>query len=252
MSPVKRFLLWTAAAYAAIAIFTFAAFGPPRLSAAYLEAHGDDHDRYLETILSDEYVLHMQSPRRHPADEALAADIAFVSEYRNRPEFRRADFRRSMSQFLFDALNAGVVVVLAVRFGRQPLLSFLDRQIAELRNRLQWAEEAAKEAEAQKRAAQERLSHLDEERMRIARQTHELIVNTREAIQAATEQNVAQIESEAEERIHVEQLEAAKRMKQELVDRAIERLKERYERERSEATVGERVEAFVSDLERRP
>ncbi len=229
MNPVKRFFLYLAAAYVVLSALIMIGFGPPRLSGAYLDEYEADHDRYVEIIYSEEYKRHMQNPVRHPADEELQADIEFVREYEARPEFQRANFRRRMSQFLFEVLNAGVIVVVAVRFGTRPLLSFLDERIGDLRKRIAWADEARKEAEKQKQTAQDKLDQLDDVRRNITQKTHDVIEQEQEAIEEATEQNIARIDAEAEERMRVEELQAAQQVKAELIDKAAEELKERYQ-----------------------
>lgn len=250
MSPVKRFFLKLLAVYLVVAVLVLVVVGPPQLSGDYLEEYQADHDRYLEIIHSPEYKKHVQNPELHPAEGALAEDLAFVEEYEARPEFQAAAWRRDISVFLFECLNAGALLAIAIRFGRKPLLEFLDQQVADARKRLEWAQENRRKAEERKKQAQQQLDTLDQRRREITAHTQTVIQQERERIRNATEENLAQIETETNERIRVEELRTTLRIKRELVEQAVGELRERYAAERSEETLAQLVEDFARSLER--
>ena len=250
MSPAKRFFLGLLAVYILLAVLILAGVGPPQLSGAYLEEYQADHDRYLEIIHSPAYKMHVQNPERHPAEGALAEDVAFVEEYEARPEFQSAARQRDVSVFLFECLNAGALLAIAVRFGRKPLLEFLDQQVTDARKRLEWAQENRRKAEERKKKAQKHLDALDQRRREITAHTQTVIHQERDQIRKATEQNLAQIEAETNERVHVEELRTTLRIRRELVEQAVAELRERYAAERSDETLAQLVEDFASRLER--
>jgi len=250
LSPVKRFLLGLLGVYLVVAVLILGVVGPPQLSGEYLEEYQADHDRYLEIIHSPEYKRHIQNPELHPAEGELAEDVAFVEEYEARPEFQAASRRRDISIFLFEVLNAGALLAIAIRFGRKPLLEFLDQQVADARKRLEWARENRRKAEERKKQAQEQLEGLEERRREITAHTQTVIEQERERIRNATEQNLAQIENETNERIRVEELRTTLRIKRELVEQAVAELRERYAAERSEETLAQLVDDFARHLER--
>lgn len=258
MTPTKRFLL----GFFAVAIAGWLAgvwlYGPPGMSREYLERFEHEHEHYIEVLKSDIYKRwaerpHLHGPETHadPHDaHFLQEAIAFVERYEARPEFHAERERIHKYELFFEFFNPLLVVVLAWRFGRKPLLAFLDGQIAAVRARIEEAENARNAAEARLDAAARQMAALaaeqaaleEETKARIARE----IAEAEEANRASTEA----MERELEDRKLGERLAAERRLKTELVDAAIAQLSKDLTENPDPAAQRRLVGAFLGELER--
>lgn len=249
MTPAKRFLLIFFALYLVGAIAIIVLYGPPRYSQAYMGQYEDEHQRYLEITKSEAYKLHRERPALHPAEGKLAEDIAFVEEYESREVFQQEKQRVFIFNLLFDIYNAAATVIIAVRFGKEPFLNFVDERIDDIRRRIKQSEDVRARAAKQKAAAEAKLQGLAEEKQRIEAQMDEAIQTEKDNIAALTEQNLKLIAQETEERKQREARQAAMQMKAEIVTRSVDRLSERLQKELTEADQAALVEQFVTRLE---
>ena len=249
MTPAKRFLRVFLAVYVVVALALIILCGPPEYSAAYMNEFRDEHQRYLEITKSDAYKLHDQRPHLHPAEGRFAEDVAFVREYESREQFQQERRRIFVYNLLFDVLHAGALVVLAVRFGKQPLLNFLDERIEDVRRRIKRSEEARTRAASEKAQAEAKLKGLEDEKRRLERQTAESIQQEKEAIAALTAENLELLALETEERRQREARQAAMKLKAEIVERSVSLLTERLRTELTESDQAALLEQFVERLE---
>lgn len=249
MTPTKRFLLVFLAVYVVVAVTLIVLLGPPDYSSAYMDEFRDAHQRYLEIIKSDEYKLHQERPHLHPAEGRFADDMEFVHEYESRERFQDEQRRMFAYNLLFDLLNAGAVVALAVRFGKQPLLGFLDDKIDDVRRRIRRSEEVRARAAKAKAQAEAKLKGIEDDKRRIEHQTAESLQQEKQAIAALTAENLDLIAVETEERKQREARQAAMQMKAEIVERSVSLLAERLRSELTESDQAVLLEQFVGRLE---
>jgi len=280
VTPAKRFLWIFLGVYALAVVVGFVLLGSPNLSRAFLETGTNKtrYDRYIEIVKSDDYKLYRElagsapSPQEqdrcieaavtmvHRPDEekahelaaALADNIRFVREFEADPLYRKEARRRDLRALYFDVLNFAAVVAIAWRFGRKPLLAFLDQRIDDVRMRIQRAEEARAAAAQRQAEAARKLDALEADKARIAEQTQQLLEREVAEIREMEREGLAQIEEEIEERKRLELRRAAMELKRELVVKAIGLVADRY---RDSATAEERavlVDEFIRGLETSP
>jgi len=239
MNPVKKFLLQLLGGYLLIAVPLAIFLGPPGFSSAFLDEYQDDLDHYYEVIKSTEYKHWQQRPHLVEADperytDAFAGDVAFVQEFGSSAAYLNEMRRRDLLRILFNFLNAGVGVTLIVRFGRKPLMDFLDKQVAEVRNQLESAEQARKEAQAARGAAEMKMGSLAAETEGMAEQAHAAAQEAVSALEAETAELMAAIEIELAMRKKMEVQRAAMGLKAELVEEAGRRVEQRLAEESGE------------------
>jgi len=249
VNPTVRWLAGYFVAYAAVAVTVNVFFGPPGYSNEYLDEYKEQHDRYLSITKSKEYKLWEENPDANPPDEGLAEDIEFVQQYEARGEFAAEQRRRTIYETILDFFNVFMIVLLAYRFGKAPLLNFLDGKIEEIRGRIEEAERARETALTHKAEAESKLANLDHVKARIERETEGRIALETRRIHESTEHNLSILEKEKEDRLRHEELLARQAVKAELVDRAIEEITKGYENTRSKESERHLMERFVLELE---
>lgn len=251
MSSVKRFLIACAVIYMVLAILINITLGPPGLSGDYLDEFKPDHERYLYITKGDDYKLWAENPELHPPNEKLSdADIEFVSDYEDGDAYQAEVTRRWRYQAIFDFLTFTMIIILGVRFGKAPVLAFLDARVDEVRRRIQRAEDASAAAVKRKGDAQTKLDGLDQERTDTGDATQRRIELERARIEESTAQALALLERETEDRRHQEELKAQGLMKRELVDEAIEIISERYKAERTKEQESVIIDQLMQQLEK--
>ena len=251
MSPAKRFLLIFFVVYMAGSIVWAVLFGPPGFSSDYLAQNKTDHEHYLEITKSDWYKLYKERPHLHPpGNERQERQAAFVDAYSSRPEFLKESRRAAAFHNFFEFYNAMAVVVLAVRFGKKPLLAFVDQQIGDVRAKLDKARTAREAAEGRRREAQVKIDGLETEKAQIEAQAAQVIEEDAKSIGEAREHILAQIDAETEERKKLEERHAAMRLKEELVEQAVAELSERLKASPPPRLQSAMLEHFVGGLEK--
>jgi F0F1-type ATP synthase membrane subunit b/b' len=251
MKSAKWFLLAFFVVYMAGAIAWAAFFGPPGLSPEYLERNKADHEQYLDVTKSDWYKLYCERPLLHPPEnERQKRQAAFVSAYIARPDFIEESRRAAIFHNFFEFYNAIAVVVIAVRFGKKPLLAFVDQQISDVRARMAKARTAREASETRRGAAQAKADGLAAEKTQIDEQAAQVIAEDARAIEEAREHILAQIDEETEERKRLEKRHAAMRLKEELVDQAIADLTDRLKASPVPDLQSAMLEQFVRGLEK--
>lgn len=253
MNPVKKFLLQLLAVYLVIALPIAFMFGPPGFSGDFLEEYQNDLDHYYEVVKSDQYKRWSQRPHIVESDplaytDAFAADVAFVQDFEDNAAFVGEMRRRDTFRILFNILNVGVAVALILRFGRKPLLDFLDKQVAEVRDRLDEAERARKEAKAARSEADIKMGSLAAETEVMAEQAHATAQETVSALEQETAQLMAAIDEELELRKRIEVQRAAMLLKAELVEAAGNALEKRLAEESAGENQRELITQFLDGL----
>ena len=256
MSPAKRFLLILGAVSLVVWIGANLLLGPPGLSRQYLGQYKKEHERYIEVTKSLPYKLYTERPHLHGpgspgAPENLAQNIVFVEQYEANPAFQAEQRRIGVYGLFFDFFNAGLVIVILVRFVRKPVLNFLDEKVAEVRDRIESAAQAREAAEERRRRADHQLAHLDDDRERIAEETARRLEHEMAALKRANERSLALLWRELADRKHQEIVAAKQQVKRELVNETIQRLVERYRAEQSPEREADLIDQFVRDLEAR-
>jgi F0F1-type ATP synthase membrane subunit b/b' len=261
VSNTKRFLLIFFGAALVVWLGINFTLGPPGLSSAYLygeDGEGGfkaDHDHYLDIIKSGAYKLyeqrpHLNGPGQPGVSEDLAENIEFVEHYKAREAFQAEEHRRALYDILFDFFNAALVVVLAVYFGRKPLLKFLDEKIADLREKMEALAEARKDAEARRHGAEDKLARLSGEEQQIAAATEERLAKEMAELDEANQRGLEIMQRELEDRKRDEEKAAAMRVKEELVNQAIAKLIDDYKAKDSAEQQARLVEEFSCDVEK--
>jgi len=250
MSPTKRYLLKYAIVYIIFASAGLYFLGPPGLSAAYMKKHDLDHERYLEVVKSEPYILYKENPELHPLPEHLAKEETFVEQYESNPQYKAEEWRLMWFGLYFETFNALALIILAVHFSKKPLLAFLDDKRAEIRTRIDTAEKARLDAETQRLEAEKQVAKLDEERQAIASQGNDLVTKVAQDMNAETETILRQIDKEVEDRKHMEEQRARMQMKSDIVTRAMESLERQLLEEASEERLTALLQEFAQELER--
>ena len=251
MKSAKRFLGVLLLAYVVIGMGALAVLGGPGLSKPYREQHGRDHEHYLEIIKSDAYKLHQQAPKAHPADAQLQERLDFVEAYENRPEFQTEERRLARRDLFFDLLNVLTVAMIAVRFGRKPLLGFLDQQIEKVQGRIAKAKEDRETAARRRAEAEARLQAIEQDAAHIAEQAEQLAGQETQAIQDGTGLQLTQIDHETEQRKELEERRAAATVRRELVEQSIALVEQRLRAEGTGLREDALLNQFVRGLEGR-
>ena len=231
MSPIKKFLLQLLAAYLIIALPIAFMFGPPGFSGEFLETSQNELDHYFEVVKSNEYKRWSQRPHLVEADpaiytEAFAADLAFVRDFEGSEAFRAEARRRAIFEFLFQVLNASTGVFLIVHFGRKPLMEFLEKQVALVRERIETAERARNEAKSARSAAEMQMGSLAAESEVLAEQAHAAAQDAVGMLDAETASLMESIEQELALRKKIEVQRAAMLLKAQLVEEAGKKVEE--------------------------
>jgi len=256
MTPGKRFLL----ILFAVAMIGWAAgnylMGPPGFTSEYREANKHDHERYLQITKSDPYKRYAERPHLHGPDApdappTLAAEIAFVAEYTGRADYQAERRRQQWYELYFDFFNSGLVVALALYFGRRPLLGYIDGQIQAIRDRIDKAAHMRHEAEALTRTVQEQVRALPDEEHRIALETERRIEKELSELAEANHYSLGLMERELVDRKEQQWLNAKRRMQREMVLQAVDGLKEQFAEAQPDAFHDDLVDEFADFLEQR-
>lgn len=262
-----RFFAIFFAVYMVIAIAVNVLWGPPGMSADYLDKYEAEHERYIQIKKSEGYARYRQrsdmnliakayedNPGLEPPLAELPAAVAFMEKYTAQPGFQAEMHRRFIYDTFFEVYNFAAVVFLILWFGRKPILSFLDDQIAVVRRKIERSESAESEAKERKNAAQSKIDGLGGEVARIEEQAQTMAAQDRENIEAMKQAALDQVAQETAERKAVEERRAAAQVRRELVEQAVDKLAaelrqnaradrqstliQRFARELSEANTG--------------
>ncbi len=224
MNPTKRFFLIFFGVYLVVAVLWAAFMGPPGMSEEYLDEYKAGHEHYLQVVKSDAYKIHKERPHLHPAEGKLKRDVIFVEKYEALEDFQAEQKRISLFELVFSIVNAGMVVILAVRFGRKPLLGFLDEKIDDIRQKLDRSESARAKAAELRAAAEDNVARLDAQRQKVEEQAGEMIKDEKARLAEGTRLALEQLDEETEARKHAEERRAAMLVKEELVTQSVEQL----------------------------
>ncbi len=230
--------------------------GPGDLSCAYRAEYREDHDRYLNISKSEAYKRYTQRPHlNEPGMEGVPesftwAQIDFLEEYEGRDDFRRERRRSTFYTVFFQFFNAGLVVWIAWRLGKAPLLKLLDNQIHELRDKLAAIRNAREAAAARKNAAQEKLARIDDEDERISAETQARLARETDELEEKQQRRLEIMCREMEDRKKEEAHAALMAAKAELVDKAVNALLQTYKETDNETLQAKLIDAFTADLEK--
>jgi len=255
VSGAKGFLLIFAVAYVVLASGGLFLWGPPSYSAEYMDDHKDGHEQYLAITKSTLYKQYMQHGDATPEDQALkdratllTEQAAFVVEYVATPEFKAESRRRTIYNYYFGFLNAGGLILIAVRFGRAPITGMLDAQIAEIRDRLDRAAEAKAAAAKRFESAQTRIGGLENDEREAKAHAATLMARERDALEEGTQHALAYIDQETEERKNIVGQQAIKTIRKELVEQAASVVSETYQSQRNATTEAAEINSFIGGL----
>jgi F0F1-type ATP synthase membrane subunit b/b' len=223
MNNWKAFLIGFVVVYLIAGISINAVLGPPGMSKEFLEKYKTEYGRYTEVKKKDEYKLWNERPNLHPLDQALADDIAFIE---TNPEFHKEEKRRNQYDLLFDFFNAGMLIILIVRFSRKPVAALLDGMVAQVQTELNKAEGALRESKQQMSDAETKMNDLEKEEAKLAAQTINRISKADEANRMQNGQILSVLNRETQDRMKHEQTLARQAIKNELVEKVIEELAE--------------------------
>lgn len=246
----KRFLLGYFVAYVAVATLVNVFLGPPGMSSEFLDAYKQEYDRYLEITKSVPYKKWEQRPHLNPPDESLQAQIDFVDEFRALPAFQAEEDRRFWYSLILDFFNVFMVILLALRFARRPLVGFLDSSVAKIKAELDRARQARETADARLRAAEASIGRLPEEKAAVESQMLTRAEELRRETEALTEKSLELLRRETEDRLEHERALAVQAMKRELVEEAVSSIAERARAENGGREDAALVDDFVVQLEK--
>lgn len=254
-ADTKKFLkLYFSVAIGVWAVLAFTV-GPGDLSCDYRREYKEDHDRYLQIIKSVPYKRYEQRPHLNEAGEEgipedIAEQVAFVKEYESREEFQHEKFRSSFYTAFFKWFNAFLVVWLAWRLGKAPLLRVLDNQISELRDKIAAARNAREAATERKKAAAAKLDHMTEEDNRVLAEAEERLARETADLEEQQQRRLEIMNRELEDHKAEEEHAALMAVKAELVNKAVDELLQRYQASNDAALQTKLVDAFTADLEK--
>lgn len=274
MSPAKRFLLILFGVALAGWIVLVMLFGPSGYSSGYLSGtftfEGREstrkvaHDHYLIIIKSLPYKLYSQRPHLHPPEpgpdpEKLMAgiehltdgEVRFVEAYEGQEAFQQEKTRQYWFKFFYRLFNMVLIAALIWRFGKAPMLRWLDAQVAATHDTMDSAARLRAEAEERLQRAEASIENVPAEQKRLEAETQERIARELEALEEANEQSLAIARRETEDRKRKEKLAAALLVKKELVQQSIGQVVGRLREEDSAARQAGWLNQFASELERR-
>ena len=257
MDPGKRpallFLAGFFGLYVVVSLTLNLTLGPPGMSKAYLQDNGADHDRYLQITKDPDpaYKRWSQRPELNPPDDALAHNIAFVEEYTARPKFLDEQRRRFRYDMLLDFFNVAMVIALAVRFGRKPLVGLLDKMAGDVRDDIDRAGDSEAQAQERMSSARRRLDGLEDEQAALQHDAEDRIGRMRRESALATGRGVSALNKETEDRKRNEEALARRALARELVDQAIEKIVERVQSETGHEVDDLLIRGFAEDLGRK-
>jgi len=224
MKSVKNFLIGFVVAYLVIAIGLNMLLGPPGMSPGYMEEFKQDHDHYIEVIKNKEYKFYIQRPHLVEASETLQQNAAFVEAYEAREEFQHEMHRRHIYELSFEFFNVLMLLVLIVPLARKPIMNLLERMIGEVREALTTVETNLTHANDRLETAEKQISGLDQDRAGYERLVEERIEVLRRDSALFTGQSMSLLNQETEERKEYEQIKAERKMKEIVVDAALEQI----------------------------
>jgi F0F1-type ATP synthase membrane subunit b/b' len=250
MSNTKRFLYILCAVYVGGAVLGLALFRTPGYSGQYMQRYEKDHAKYREITESEVYKAYVERPKLHPLDEKQRHEIAFAEEYAARPEFKAEKRRMACYTYYFKVLNSAVFILLLVKALRNPVVTFLDGKIKEIRTELDGAEKARAEAEAQKSDAQAKLDQWADTEVCIGLDTDNVIERDLAQIRDEFDQARVQLAKETADRKQAELYRAARLIREDLVLQAISLLEMRYKTEATQERLAQNVDEFVRLMDR--
>ncbi len=248
MSSTKRFFAAFTVVYVILASTGLYLWGPPGNSADFLAEHKDSYEHYLATTKSTPYKQYIQQGDAAPDDPAMAEQAAFVDEFVASPAFQAETKRRAIYSYYFGLLNAGGLMLIAYRFGRKPITGLLDAQIAEIQARLERAAAARTEANTRLEEAQSRVDGLKTDEADAKKHAAELMERERTLLEEGTQNALAFIDQETEDRKRIAGLQAQKILRKELVEQATRAIIEEYQAKRNAATETAEIRSFIGSL----
>lgn len=230
--------------------------GPPGYAPDYAEAFGAQHERYLEITKNPAFQQYRQRPHLGPGEETAAGArfaemLAFVHAYESTPEFKAEKRRQTIYETFFGFFNASLLVVIGWRFGRRPLLDFLERGAAELRERMDESARAAADAQARLAGARANMARLTQEEQRVLEEMEQRQWAELAELEKANKQSLALMEQEIADRKQEIANAARLQVKAELVDAVIARVEKWHESEARDAYQDALIQQFATDLEQR-
>ncbi len=230
--------------------------GPGDLSCAYRAEYREDHDRYLNVIKSEPYKRYLQRPHlNEPGMEGVPESftweqVDFVKDYEGSDEFRRERLRSTFYTVFFQFFNAGLVVWLAWRLGKAPLLKLIDDQIHDLRDKIAAVRNTREAAADRKNAAAEKLAKMDEEDKRIVAEAEARLARETAELEEKQKRRLDIMHREMEDRKKEEAHAALMAAKAELVDQAVDELLQLYRAADNETLQAQLIDGFTADVEK--
>lgn len=225
--------------------------GGPGLSKDYLARYRAEHEHYITIIKSDAYKQYVERPNLAHLDEdpALRAQVDFVASYTAREAFAAEAHRRELRAMFFDFFNASLVVVLLWTLGRPPLLRFLEEQATAVRERLNQATRARSAASTRLVAAQDRLSHIHEDELKVNTETDGRLERALAELSASNHYSFGLHEQDLIERKRAAEHTAELLVRRALVEKALALAQEQLTQSRSEEHEALHINQFIRGLE---
>jgi F0F1-type ATP synthase membrane subunit b/b' len=225
--------------------------GPPGLSKDYLAEHRAAHESYLEVIKSDDYKRYIQRPDlvHLEAVPRLRQRVELVNAYVSNEAFQTEQHRIHLYTLFFELFNAAIVVVLVLRLAKAPLLSFLDTQVEELRERINQAARSRKSSLGRRAGIEDKLAHIAEEELRLNAETENRLERELAELAEANHYSLGLHERELAERKRAETHAAELVLKRRLVDEAVDALVAQISANQSPESHDKLIDQFNADLE---
>lgn len=250
MSPIKKFFIGYVVFYLLVSTALNVMLGPPGMSKDFLAENKVEYDRYVDVTKQDAYKLWLERPELNAPDAQLTDDIAFVEAFVEQPAFISDTKRRNTYGLIFDFFNTGMVIVLVGRFARQPLGNALDGMIEAVRKAIDDAATAHREAKARKKKAEHKIKGLAEEQSGLEEKTIERIEDMRRESALFTGESLSALNRETADRKTHEEVLMRSKLKEELVESALESLVSKLKEEKTEEHDMDYIRQFVDGLEK--
>ena len=254
MNPdVKRFLILLTCCALAGWVGGNWLLGPPGLTAEYLAGKHAEHEHYIAIIKNPAYKRYIQRPHLVDLDgqPELKAQVAFVAEYTAGEAFQGEQHRIELYYLFFEIFNAGLVVVLVVRFAKAPLYNFLGGQIEALREKMNQAARSRKSALSRRAAAEAKLDRLPETEMKLHAETEQRLERELHEAAEANHYSLGLQERELAERKKAALHNAEIALKSRLVDAAIADLTKSIREGQTAEKHADLIGGFLRELEAR-
>ena len=246
----KPLLIKVAIGYVAGIVIGLFLFGSPSYSKQFRHEYQAELDRFVSIVHSEYYKLYEDRPALHPLHGEELENVEWAEHFAESEAFDAESRRIARYIQYFNALNSAAFILFMIALAGKPILGHLDGQIQEIRQRLDDAAAARKQAGTRKASAESRMEAWQQEASQIQEKAEAELARCLAEVEREEAESRAAIERHAEERRQMEAEALAQTIHRELVSEAIGQLEKRYNAEKSVEELERSVDHFTTLIER--